>query len=229
MRFFFSEPKHIEQLEPLLKQNHAQRDANRLRRSIPICVIDDQPFSPLTNLRNNHFQVSEISDASDIRVVEPYAIILCDLQGVGAKLDPEKQGAHLIAEIKRSYPDKHVIAYTGATPTSVLYRAAKEYADGIIKKDASLEVWTETLDKGIKQVTDAIVVWRKFRVRLLDNGFSPIDLVVLEDRFVRNYEEGAEPTKAAITSSIGKLNLASDVRAIAQGFISSIIFKLVFG
>lgn len=229
MKFFWPTHGFIESLEGRVELDKAKVSGSDRRRSLSVCVIDDQPFSPLQNLRNNHFQISEVADPKDIRTLEPYAIILCDLQGVGTALNPQRQGAHLIAEIKSNYPDKIVIGYTGAIASSIIYKDANQNADYMIKKDAPIEDWISTLDGAIDQLRNPIIVWKKFRARLIEKDVPLYKIAELEDTFVKTYSKGSDTTGARLISCINRLDLGQDIRPIIQGFVSSVIFKMVFG
>ena len=229
MKIFLTNPKSLNDLDVFLKSQNSSKDQRAIRQSVPIGVIDDQSFTPLNNLRNNNYRIQEMGDIVNVTQVEDFAIILCDIQGVGKNLNPARQGVHLIREIKRQYPEKYVIAYSGASSMNPLTRAATDTADNFVKKDAGIEEWTEKLDGAIDQITNPIQTWKAFRNLALDKGMTPLSLVELENDFVRSYSLGSERSHSNLSRKIGDLGLAQDVRAIAQGFISSIIFRLIFG
>lgn len=219
----------INDIEPLIRARKAQTSKLSLRESAPIVVIDDQAFEPAANLRNNHYNINHMSDVQNINQVMSYPIVLCDLQGVAGQLHASLQGAHVIKEIKEHYPQKIVIAYTGGARTSQMARAAQQYADTFLKKDASLDEWIEALDSAIEKVTDPIHMWKQFRKRLLDTGVTPVQLVQLEDAYVRGLNGGKDAVEVNIASVSDRLGLAQDVRVVVQSFIASIIFKLFLG
>jgi hypothetical protein len=229
MHIYISAPKNINDLSVLVKKTQAGRDLHKLRSQVSICVIDDEPFHALNNLRNNQFSIIELGDVRAVATVSNYPIILCDLRGVGGELNSVDESSHLIKEIKKQYPDKYVIAYTGEANSTTIAKRAKESADLFLKKDASLDQWIEILDQAILLVSDPVEVWKGFRNRLLEAGVPLIDLVGLEHGYVKGIEsQGLEPTKRHLNSIINRLDLSGDVRVVAQNFISSIIFKLVF-
>ena len=130
------------------------RPAASPRKPAKIAVVDDERFAPLANLRANHYRIQELGDVADITAARDYAIVLCDLHGVGTALNPGAQGAHLIREIKKHYPEKFVIAYTGASPPSLISRSARDNADAMIKKDSNIEDWIDALDRAITRNPD---------------------------------------------------------------------------
>lgn len=104
---------------------HRNLSALEKRKLIKIGVIDDQAFTPHANLKNIGYQIETLGDVTAIDRVQPFQIVLCDLQGVGTALDSRKQGAFLIREAKRNVPEKLVIAYTGGGLNQALSREAK--------------------------------------------------------------------------------------------------------
>ena len=206
MKVFLRTPRTILSLEAVLKRERGERDLSAQRRSVPIGVIDDQGFAALQNLRGHGYRITELGDIHDVATVSDYGIILSDLQGVGTTLNPAGQGAHLIREIKKRYPDKYIIAYTGAMKSAIIAQSAREYADGFLKKDASIEEWISTLDEAINYVTDPIAVWKRFRSRLLEWDVPLIVIAELEDDFVSYYKFGPERTGSRITQRIGRVS-----------------------
>lgn len=162
----------------IIKSNTIQ-----FRQRVKILVIDDQEFTPLNNLQQHGFVVHVFKNLPSIDNAYDYHIILCDLQGVGIEFNAETQGAHLIKEIKKAFPAKIVIAYTGGSCESVILKA-KMYADDFLAKDANIEEWTDYLDKYIAEVMNPVYAWKKLRVSLLEEGITPYELAKLEDKFV---------------------------------------------
>ena len=199
-----------------------------LRSQTPILVIDDQPFAPQHNLESNGFRLTVISDISNIKTVEPYAVVLSDLMGVGANLHNHLQGAHVIREIKNNYPDKIVFAYTGGATESRITREANVSADYYLKKDVDIAEWCQKLDSAITDLANPISVWKKFRLRLLEAGVTPLQLADMEDAFVRNYRSGPDKTRARIEDCTIRSKLSTNVQAIVQSFVASVLFKLIF-
>ena len=222
--------RSINDLEATIRVKRAQQDRLVLRQAVPIAVIDDQPFEPATNLRNNHYNVVQLFDIKNISELRLHPIILCDLQGVGSSLNAELQGAHLIREIKKHYPEKSVIAYTGIGKNAIMSRIAQQNADKFLKKDSSLEDWIDTLDEVVSNVTDPVYMWKKFRKRMLDAGITPFQLTKLEDAFVGGMESSVEHgVRDRVETTIVQLGIHKDLRAIIQSFIASLIFKALIG
>lgn len=72
-----------------------------LRPRIRLLIIDDDDFPYMECLRRHGYSPTHVKDIDNIIDVEPYEIILCDIQGVGKKFGSRFEGAHLISEIKK--------------------------------------------------------------------------------------------------------------------------------
>ena len=228
MIVFFKDPKSISDLERNRGIMSNMRPPAELRKSIKIAVIDDKPFAPEHNLKNNQFQIETFRDIQSINQLAEYPIVLCDLQGVGINLAADLQGAYLIEELKSNYPEKSVIAFTGGSASSNISRRAAAAADGYLKKDASIDEWRDLLDKHIKNLSDPVYVWRSLRLRLVKEGISPIDLVRLEDAYVSSIKNGATATKSSLEDISRKAALEPSVRKEVTGFLASKAFDLIF-
>jgi CheY-like chemotaxis protein len=220
----------IDDLDRAIRVRRTQRNMLALREIVPIIVIDDQPFEPGNNLRSNHYNISQLQDLQNVTEVDLHPIVLCDLQGVGAKLHTDLQGAHLIREIKKHFPEKVIIAYTAISKNTNMSKIAQANADLFLKKDAPLEDWIDALDGAIQNVTDPVYMWKKFRKRLLDTGMTPYQLTKLENAFVSGAQSGnTKDVQTSVMTIIDRLGIHHDLRAIIQGFVASLIFKWLVG
>lgn len=202
-------------------QNQSSRNNREL---ISICAIDDQPFAPLTNLNSYGYSIKQLSDIKRIDEVAQYNIILCDIIGVGMYFDKNLQGASIISEIKKEYPEKIVIAYTGAARNKLAAKQAELRADKILTKDTTIEKWIETLDFFIRDTIDPYRIWNKIRIRLIELEISTKDILIIEDAFVRSFEE-KDKNFDALKKIISKSDLKSDARSIISSLIGSAIFS----
>jgi CheY-like chemotaxis protein len=228
MIFCFPKPKTINDLERDRGVMAHLKPPSELRKAIKIGVIDDQPFAPEHNLKNNQFQIQTFLDIQRIDQIAEFPIVLCDLQGVGLHLAADLQGAYLIEEIKANYPEKVVIAFTGGSASRNISRRALKTADGYLKKDASIEEWRDVLDKHIRELSDPVIVWRQLRLRLVKAGIAPLDLVKLEDGYVASIRKGAGATKASLEGISSQSDFDPGVRKEITGFLASKAFDLVF-
>lgn len=195
------------------------------RAAVKIAVIDDQPFLPQTNLQSYGYAVTSIGDLKSISEVRDYHLILCDVMGVGRHFDAKLQGATLISEIKKTYPEKIVIAYTGGAMTDPAVKSARDRADMLIRKDADSEEWTTKLDDISRQAVDPHVMWQKIRARFVELDVDTKDIIIIEDAYVRSVLKGG--TLADLSKVAVGLNVSPDVRAIIQGLASSAIFAAI--
>lgn len=221
--------RSVNDIENAVTLKLAQRGPAAMRGSVQIAAIDDQPFSPAQNLRNHGYNIDYFNDVGSLDAVQKYGIILCDLQGVGSNFNADLQGAHLIREMKRRYPEKYIIAYTGSAKNTVMARLAQQNADAFIKKDADIQNWIEALDAAIAIVGNPVAMWKLFRKRMLDDGMTLIQVAELEDTFVDNFWKGSASIDRGIAERSSNIGINADVRAIIQGFIASLIFKAVMG
>ncbi len=198
------------------------------RKSVTILLIDDEEFSALPNLKNNSFKVFRVDGVERIDEVQDYPVVMVDLQGVGKSLNPVGQGAHLIQQIKKAYPEKYVIAYTGGA-TAALTTLAVEFADRYTTKDINVDKWCNLLDVAVSEVSNPIVVWGKFRHRLLDQGVTPIQLVELEDAYVRGLLNDPSSLSRALTDRASSIGVGQDIRNVIAGLIANTIFSLATG
>lgn len=198
------------------------------RAAIKIAVIDDQPFLPQMILQTYGFNVVQIGDLKSVSEVNDYHLILCDVMGVGRHFGAKAQGATLISEIKKVYPEKIVIAYTGGAANDPAVQAATERADALIRKDVDGEEWAAKLDELGAASVDPHVIWQKVRERFVEIDVDTKDILVLEDAFVRSVMSG-QADLSTLTGMLSSLKVGPDVRAIVQGLASSVIFSAIVG
>ncbi len=211
----------------LSRSSHLQTAKER-RAAVSIAVIDDEPFAPQANLQTYGYNIKPIGDLKDLNEVASFHMVLCDVMGVGRHFDAKLQGASLIAEIKKSYPEKVVIAYTGAAMNDRAAKLATERADRIIKKDVDIEQWTAVLDELGREAVDPYVIWNKVRRRFVEIDASTKDILALEDAYVRAVRS-RDASFSLLTTRANEFNVQKDVRAIVQGIASSYIFNSIFG
>ena len=203
---------------------HVQINIGEYRPKTKICIIDDEIF-PHTKFLNSHdYSVKEIGDINDIKAVEAYKIILCDIKGVGKSFNSKYEGGHIIEEINKYYPNKIIVAYTGERfdPT---YNKFFLIADQSMKKDADGEQWLSVLDSMIEIANSPIAQWKKTRNKLLDLNISSFELIQLEHLFVQSYLEKED--KISKNKIINKLN--PDIKTIILNLISSALFIMMIG
>lgn len=173
-----------------------------LRRLAKVVVIDNEDIELIDTLRANSYNLTYMRDIQAIEIVRDYQIVLCDIYDVGITLNPGLHGAHVIKEIKRSFPYKPVVAYSsGVQQQREMYSIAVRAADNFIHKDAPVDEWMLLLDSLIEDVSDPSKIWQRTRLVLLKNGLSLFELTKAEDQFVRKILNNPGDPQSAIASA----------------------------
>lgn len=218
--FFFINYKLSDLVEVIALQNLTVPE---LRSKVEILVIDDQDFVAEEYLIKNGFHLVHKPDIDNIKDVAAYAVILCDIRGVGKNLGSTKEGAFVIKEIKAHYPAKQVIAYTGSSYDPA-YNEYMNLADAVISKGISIEDWISLVDDQIQKAVDPMFQWDRLRRHLLECGVSTAYVAKLEDKYVK-------AVKAKDFKGLEKL--AEDTNDKARGliadFVASVCAKVVLG
>jgi len=222
----FRRYQQIAELEGRQRTAKALENDISRRQRVPIAVIDDQPFPPQNILQNNGYDIRVLGDIKNLNEVEGFSIILCDLNGVGRYLDAKYQGAHIIEEIKRNHPEKFVGAYTGGGVDNEVIERANEAADFFIKKDEDVGEWRSKLDGILVLITNPIYVWKRQRFALVDADVETLDILKLEDAFVKSI---LNENELHFIGAVQDLGIGKDARAIAQSLVASGIFGIMFG
>lgn len=155
----------------------------KLRKNTEVLIIDDDDFAYLDAFIKHGFSVTQKNDIHELKDVEPYQVILCDIRGVGQKFNASYEGAYLIKEFKKNYPTKTVISYT-ASDYDTKYEKFLKFADNIIPKGTALEDWIEILDEAIRSTVNPIVQWKRMRLALLEADVDTIRVAELENAYV---------------------------------------------
>lgn len=202
--------------------------ATELRKSVPIAVIDDENFSPSDRLAALGYRIDQLGDIRKISDVSEYSIVLCDLMGVGKFFDHQKQGASLIEEIRVHYPSIIVVAYSGSSLGSIPAKSARDKADLVLKKDIDTAEWKETLDDLARKAVDPYFAWSRIRERLIITDVDTKKIMIMEDAYVSSILKN-DGSARRLTSVVSSMNLSSDIRAVVQGLVTSVVFKIMTG
>jgi hypothetical protein len=195
------------------------------RSDVPIVIIDDQHVPYIEDIRYNGFNVMYINDLDQIQSIKGFEIIICDIKGVGKKFSSKFEGAHLISEIRRVYPFKIIIGYTAYT-LDASYNQYLSLADDIFKKDIDLDDWITHLDNAIELAINPIYKWKKISNYLQANNIKTMDLVRLEDEYVRLIQR--KISLDSFPSRKLRNNLSEETKGIIKSFLNSLIIKLIF-
>ncbi len=151
-----------------------------------ILVIDDQDFPLMESLRGSyHYNIAQDYVGKSSYIAAEYDIILCDIHGVAKEMRSEYGGAPLSQEIKTTYPNKKVVAYSAAQfdPAMSDYL---DYADKRMGKSTTSDDWVAVLDQLIEQKFDLKDQWKITRHALLKQGVSIADVACLESKYVES-------------------------------------------
>jgi DNA-binding NtrC family response regulator len=199
----------------------------QVRSTVRIAIVDDEKFLARPNLASYGYDISELPDLRSISEVQSFDIVLCDLMGVGANFDKNLGGASIIKELKTNYPNKYVIAYTGARANSTEASSAKEFADEFLKKDAEISKWVEKLDDAIEYVSDPYERWLTARQGLIDAEVDIRRIVEFESAYVKSIKS-KDGKFTELKRLLEQIDLGHSAKAIIQGLISSAIYGLIF-
>ncbi|TBT24273.1 hypothetical protein D5E80_23540 [Vibrio parahaemolyticus] len=120
------------------------------RNVADILCIDDQGLKYEGIIRHHGFSIRVLNDIEDIRQVSDYPIVICDIKGIGSKFNSPFEGGHIIQEIKKHYPQKIVVAFSGHQ-FDARYNKYFKMSDYVLTKDIDSDEWIEVLDEIIKK------------------------------------------------------------------------------
>ncbi|HEX4630567.1 MAG TPA: hypothetical protein VH188_06340 [Chthoniobacterales bacterium] len=218
MYYLIGRPKDISDLKGELRPPIAT-----LREKVKIVAIDDDGFEYAEVLRRHGFQINVQNDITDITAIETYPVVICDIAGVGRSFRSPYEGAHVIAEIRKRYPTKYLIAYTGQR-FDASYNRFFALCDASMRKDSESQEWVEALDAAIKVYVDPAEMWRKAR-QVISPHVTPMRLTQLEDDYVRAVLKNRRPFQ----NEQKLIDLPNDARAVLLGIASNVLFKLIGG
>ena|SRR6266498_2347946 len=219
MRMYFriGKPKQISDLKVIARQ-----PIGTLRSQVPIVVIDDKGFVYLHVLRNHGFVITALKDITDVKAVLTYPIVICDIRGVGKTLDSQFEGAHVLAEIRKHYPNKILVVYTGQR-FDATFNKYFALCDASITKDAESQQWVEVLDNAIAAFLDPVAQWKKLRSYLIELDIPTIQLAELEHHYVTAVLAKQTPFQ----DERKLIDLPQDAKATLIGIASNYAFKLL--
>lgn len=152
-----------------------------------IAVLDDDPFKPSKSLTTHGFRIEELGpDIRSLSQISNYPVIICDIRGVAPEFGSSLEGAHLIEQIRKTYPDKFLIAYTGMQH-SISHNKALSYADRHMDKAALIEEWVSELDDAVMVMSTPYKRWLRLRLTLDKSGIDAYKIYRLEQTFLKAY------------------------------------------
>ena len=163
---------------------------NPRRELIKMCVIDDEGFEKESLLNLKFGEIYVMDEFRNMNDFEHYNVILCDIKGVGSELDNQLEGIALAREIKKLYPDKIVIQYSG--------QAVHDYdpnfyqnmiIDGFVKKDLSTPRLAEEIDANCSMLWDPCDAWKYIEKNLRNLGVYNKNIAYFEHLYVKSLEK----------------------------------------
>jgi len=147
---------------------------NRDERSkIKIAIIDDEDIPFLNSLRNSGYNIQHYRDVDNFNMLSDYQIVISDIDGVGQSFSSEYQGAYIIKELKRLFPDKYLIAMSSKI-YNLSFTEILSNADVKINRDVNVDIVSEKLNIAIKEISSVKNRWLRVRAQLINEHF--IDL-----------------------------------------------------
>lgn len=219
MVWFFGKTHELSELDNL------NRDTEFKRNAVDILCIDDQGLQYEEIIRHHGFNIRVLKDVEDIRSVADYPVVICDIKGIGKAFNSPFEGGHIIQEIKKHYPSKVVIAFSGHQ-FDAKYNKYFKMSDYVLSKDIDSDQWVDILDETIKKITSPSEQWKRIRQYLVDNNVSTKVIFQLEQEYISAVLD-KDASKFAKPKTLNLLS--QDVRGVVQGFIASMVFKLVIG
>ena len=209
----------------LSELNGIEEAGGRDRGKVPILCIDDDGLEYEGIIRHHDFNIRVVPDINDIKAVSEYPIVICDIQGVGKAFKSQFQGAHIIEEIKKQYPNKVVIAYTGQKHDA-RYNKYFLMADAMYSKDMDSDQWVENLDQAVRKVVDPVAQWKRMREYLFSKDVPTRSVYLLELDYI---ESVLKKDKNILAKSKVLKAVSPDVRGVMQGVVASLLFNMMVG
>ncbi len=215
----------IESVEKQTSRKLRNLAVDKKRAAIQIGVIDDQNLPARDNLLNYGYKVIEVGDINRISDIQDYQIVLCDVMGVGMAFDPNGQGAELIKQIRKQYPNIYILAYTGNLMSNPQAVIAKERADSFIDKDADLEKWSEILDEYIDNVLDPVENWKRTRKNLIEIDTPTLEIIELESAYAKDISAN-DKSFTNLKKRIGSGGTSGVIKSIIGGLITQALLGM---
>lgn len=148
------------------------------RSKIRVCVLDDEGYDidPLYSL--GFTNIDRQTEFSNINMFADKDVVLCDIEGVGQKINSQRQGLAVAEQIKRTYPNALVYAYTSKNIGD--YGGESKLLDGVIRKLASTSEIVEIIERDTKRKNDVVYTWDRIRGDMIKEGCSTKAIAFLE-------------------------------------------------
>lgn len=214
---------HFQKTRYFLEQmNNGGSDLDYERRNLKIAIIDDLDVPYMENLRNSGFNVTHYKDIDNFEMIQPYPIIICDIKGVGAKFGSDKEGAHVIGEIRKLYPDKYIIAMSSAI-YNVNWVESLEVADDKIIRDSDVDKVFQALNEAVDTMKCNKQRWLRIRENLIKKHHVDLfEIWKIEQAFILS---SITKNKDSFIKNKAVTHMNDLIKGLLINFISGIIFS----
>jgi DNA-binding NarL/FixJ family response regulator len=118
-----------------------------MRKKSRILVIDDQVFPYQELLKRDGYDVERWAEVENLsKLTDGYFdILLLDINGVGLKESPKRQGLGILEHVKHSNPAQQVVLYS-SRPQSITQREVLILADKVLDKKSEYVEYKTAID-----------------------------------------------------------------------------------
>lgn len=191
------------------------------RNNIKIAIIDDMEVPYLESLRRSGYNVRHYKDIEDFDMLKAYSVIVCDIKGVGKKFGSELEGAYIIKEARKLYPEKYIIAMSSAV-YKISVTKIIGVADDKIVRDSDLDRVSDSIDRAVNTMRSNRLRWLRLRDNLLNtHNVDMYNVWLLEQGFIATI---LKKDKRELENNKGMKNVNDMVKGLLVNFISGIIF-----
>lgn len=203
------EVDHASKLKELIEREKKNAKIE-WRKRVRVLFIDNDDFGIDTYLRRHDFNTFYLPEVKFFEIVEPFDIVIVDIDGIARDLYEQEQGYGFAKEIKSRYPDKVVIAYSSKPELFAAYAKESKILDDVIPKSEDPSNWVEILDDFIgKLIKDPDYKWEMISKKMMSLGITAEDLKSIEKSFENAY------TNKKIDGFVNDLsNIANDSKVV---------------
>lgn len=211
----FGKRYYLEQL------NQQGTDLSIDRNNIKIAIIDDMDVPYLESLDRSGYNVRHYRDIEDFEMLKPYSVIVCDIKGVGRKFQSKLEGAYIIKEARKLFPEKYIIAMSSAV-YKVNIAKIIDVADDKIIRDTDMDRVLNSIDTAVNTMKSNRLRWLRLRNSLInDHNVDLYDVWKIEQDFIASMIKKDKK----ILEKNKVVNHANDmIKGLLVNFISGIIF-----
>ncbi len=126
---------------------------DKVKLKARIAVVDDDEVPAVSHLQSDGYNIVKYPDIDEIDsfIRKKYHVVVLDIQGIGKKIAPQKEGWGILKYIKEEHPHIVVIVFTGADWSITKYKEYSDLADYVIGKDLEYLDFKTKLDAAIKK------------------------------------------------------------------------------